>query len=63
MKFKFCGEDASDVITHKRLLKMLELWRQSDDARVVQKLFVYNHVAEFFELFGKRYLRKILEDI
>lgn len=63
MKFKFCGEDVSDAITYRRFLKILELWRQSDDAHAVQKLFIYNHVAEFFELFGKRYSRKILEDI
>jgi len=63
MKFKFMGEDYGDAISSRRLSKVLEKWMQSGEAYAIQEVFVYDHVAEFFNLFEKRYIEKIVEDI
>ena len=63
MKFKFVGEDYGDAISSGRFSKVLEKWMQSSEAYAIQKVFVYDHVAEFFNSFEKRYLEKIVKDI
>jgi len=63
MKFKFTGEDFGDAISSGMFLRVLDKWKQSDDAYAVQSFFVYEHAVEFFNLFEKRYLEKIVEDI
>jgi len=63
MKFKFTGEEPGDAISSERFFKLLEKWKLSSDDDSVQIIFVYEHIAEFFNLFEKRYLHKILEDI
>jgi len=63
MKFRFVGEEPNDGITSIRFLKILEKWKRSTDAYAIQRIFVYEHAFEFFDLFEKRYLQKILEDI
>ena len=61
MKFEVLEENNPHA--HKRCLRLLEKWKQGNDANALQRVFIYDHVAEFFHLLEKRYLQKILEDI
>jgi len=61
MKFEVL--EVNDPQAHRRWLRVLEKWKQSNDVRAVQSVFVYDHVAEFFNLLEKRYIGKILKDI
>lgn len=62
-KMKFEVLEENNPHAHKRCLRLLEKWKQGNDAIALQRVFIYNHVAEFFNLLEKRYLQKILEDI
>jgi hypothetical protein len=58
MKFEFSRE-----YSHDYFLGQIETFRQGSKPVHVQKFFVYEHVKEFFDLFGRKYLQKVLDDI
>jgi len=43
--------------------KYLERLKMRDDAWAVQEIFIYTHIAGFFDLLEKRYLQKISSKI
>jgi len=72
MKFEFIWDWLGSHSTRKpserpayvlRLKKRYIEWWHGTDDNSVQKLFLYEHVTEFFDAFERKYIAKILEDI
>jgi hypothetical protein len=66
MKFKFIWEDDTGKKPNRqeRLKQVyLDKFYNPTDERDIQDRFIYEHVEDFFDLFERRYLQKILKDI
>jgi hypothetical protein len=67
MKFKFIWDEIRPTLRPEKRERLkrryLEVWYQRSEPHYIQTRFIYEQVVEFFDLFEKRWIQKVLDDI